>query len=122
MLLQIPVENAIKHGLRGKSGAKRLNIRIRKGEKDIEIVIWDNGGGYRSTGSHASASAGTGTGMKVITRTLQLLNAYNRSPIVMKINNVMIKDEARCEVYFKLPLDYSYELRKQKKSFYGTTD
>lgn len=122
MLLQIPVENAIKHGLRGKSGAKRLNIRIRKGEKDIEIVIWDNGGGYRSTGSHASASAGTGTGMKVITRTLQLLNAYNRSPIVMKINNVMIKDEAGCEVYFKLPLDYSYELRKQKKSFYGTTD
>ena len=122
MVLQIPVENAIKHGLRGKSGAKRLNIRIRKGEKDIEIVIWDNGGGYRSTGSHASASAGTGTGMKVITRTLQLLNAYNRSPIVMKINNVMIKDEAGCEVYFKLPLDYSYELRKQKKSFYGTTD
>lgn len=52
--------------------------------------------------------------MKVITRTLQLLNAYNRSPIVMKINNVMIKDEAGCEVYFKLPLDYSYELRKQK--------
>ena len=26
--------------------------------------------------------------MKVITRTLQLLNAYNRRPIVMHINNV----------------------------------
>ena len=109
MLVQIPVENAIKHGLRGKSGRKRLNIKIVKTGECIVIVIQDNGGGFQSV---ASVSAGTGTGMKVITRTLQLLNAYNRFPIEMKINNVEIEHEIGCEVYFKIPLDYSFNLKK----------
>lgn len=85
--------------------------------REIEIFIRDNGGGYRI----GSGASGTGTGMKVITRTLQLLNAYNRRPIVMHINNVeMASHETGCEVYFRLPVDYSFELKKQKKPFYGT--
>ena len=117
MLLQIPVENAIKHGLRGKEGRKYLDIRIHRHADEIELFIRDNGGGYRL----GSGSSGTGTGMKVIIRTLQLLNAYNNRPIVMRIDNVeMEAHETGCEVYFRLPLDYSYELKKQKKPLYGT--
>lgn len=117
MLLQIPIENAIKHGLRTKVGPKRLSIHICQHTDEIEIFIRDNGGGYRI----GSGASGTGTGMKVITRTLQLLNAYNRRPIVMHINNVeMASHETGCEVYFRLPVDYSFELKKQKKPFYGT--
>ena len=117
MLLQIPVENAIKHGLRGKEGRKCLDIQIHRHADEIEIFIRDNGGGYRL----GSGPSGTGTGMKVITRTLQLLNAYNSRPIVMRIDNVETEaHETGCEVYFRLPLDYSYELKKQKKPLYGT--
>lgn len=117
MLLQIPVENAIKHGLRGKEGRKYLDIRIHRHADEIELFIRDNGGGYRL----GSGSSGTGTGMKVIIRTLQLLNAYNNRPIVMRIDNVeMEAHETGCEVYFRLPLDFSYELKKQKKPLYGT--
>lgn len=118
MLLQIPVENAIKHGLCGKTGQKRLDIQIHQYTDEIILSVRDNGGGYRAE----SSASGTGTGMKVITRTLQLLNAYNRHPIVMRINNIEIEEthETGCEVCFRLPLDYSYELKKQKKSFYGT--
>ncbi len=118
MLLQIPVENAIKHGLCGKAGQKRLDIQIHQYTDEIILSVRDNGGGYRAE----SSASGTGTGMKVITRTLQLLNAYNRHPIVMRINNIEIEEthETGCEVCFRLPLDYSYELKKQKKSFYGT--
>lgn len=117
MLLQIPVENAIKHGLRGKEGRKYLDIQIHRHADEIGIFIRDNGGGYRL----GSDFSGTGTGMKVITRTLQLLNAYNNRPIVMRIDNVeMEAHETGCEVYFRLPLDYSYELKKQKKPLYGT--
>ncbi len=114
MLLQIPVENALKHALGGKEGKKLLHLRIGQGEESIVISIRDNGGGYRAGG----VSEGTGTGMKVITRTLQLLNAYNRRPIVMRVDNVETEEhEAGCEVYFELPLNYSYELKKQKKHF-----
>lgn len=112
MLVQIPVENAVKHGLRKKSGKKRLLIRIVKEGENIIIVIRDNGGGFRNVNSVMASSNGTGTGMKVITRTLQLLNAYNRSPIEMKITDIEIEHETGCEIYFKIPVDYSFELKK----------
>ena len=101
MLLQIPVENAIKHGLRLKEGKRLLRISISRKDKFVEIVICDNGGGYH----RKSANKGTGTGMKVITQTIQLLNSYNRTPIVMSIQNVPIEQgEMGCEIRFVLPL------------------
>lgn len=108
MMLQIPVENAIKHALRGKEGKQKLWISIKKKIEEIEIVICDNGGGYRPH----SASRGTGTGMKVITQTIQLLNSYNHRQITMVINNVPTGDgETGCEIRFIVPLIYSYQLK-----------
>ena len=46
MIVQIPVENAIKHGLAGKDGEKELTIRISREGKGVRIVICDNGRGY----------------------------------------------------------------------------
>lgn len=113
MLLQIPVENAIKHGLRLKEGFRLLYIRVRRLADQVEMVVCDNGGGYRAT----SVNHGTGTGMKVITQTIQLLNMYNSRPIVMKISNVPIgeRKEMGCEVRFIVPLNYSYQLKKTRK-------
>lgn len=108
MLLQIPVENAIKHALRMKEGQQKLWIRIKKESEYIKIVICDNGGGYRPH----SQNKGTGTGMKVLTQTIQLLNSYNRRQIVMTINNVSVEGgEVGCEVCFTVPFVYSYQLK-----------
>lgn len=108
MLLQIPVENAIKHALRMKEGQQKLWIRIKKESEYIKIVICDNGGGYRPH----SQNKGTGTGMKVLTQTIQLLNSYNRRQIVMTINNVSVEGgEVGCEVCFTIPFVYSYQLK-----------
>lgn len=56
--------------------------------------------------------------MKVITQTIQLLNIYNSRPIQMKINNVFVGEEKEtgCEVRFVIPLDYSYQLKKTRKT------
>lgn len=108
MLLQIPVENAVKHALREKEGARRLWIDIRRKADEIEVAVCDNGGGYRAHSTHR----GTGTGMKVITQTVQLLNSYNRRQISMTINNVQVETgEMGCEVRFAIPLTYSYQLK-----------
>ena len=115
MLLQIPVENAIKHGLRLKEGKRLLRIQVRLLlDNQVEIVVSDNGGGYRKV----SVNHGTGTGMKVITQTIQLLNIYNSRPIQMKINNVLVGEEKEmgCEVRFVIPLNYSYQLKKTRKT------
>ena len=78
------------------------------------MLVSDNGGGYRKV----SVNHGTGTGMKVITQTIQLLNIYNSRPIQMKINNVLVGEEKEmgCEVRFVIPLNYSYQLKKTRKT------
>ena len=46
MMIQIPVENAIKHGLRDKEGEKRLSITVFRQDGNIIISIEDNGTGF----------------------------------------------------------------------------
>ena len=62
MMIQIPVENALKHALKDKEGLKKLWIDIKKTEAGICIKIRDNGGGYKVN----SANHGTGTDKKGI--------------------------------------------------------
>jgi hypothetical protein len=107
MLIQIPVENAIKHALRGKEGERRLWIDVHRSGTYICVRITDNGGGFKLN----SANRGTGTGMKVIMQTIQILNAKNKEMIETSVHNIPLPDgETGCEVSFHLPLDYDYSV------------
>ena len=112
MLLQIPVENAIKHALRMKEGERRLWVSVKlQSDGSYLLTVCDNGGGYRPS----SSNRGTGTGMKVITQTIQLLNLYNDSPVVMTVNNVdTLSGEKGCEVRYVIPAGYVYDLKKMR--------
>ena len=46
MIVQIPVENAIKHGLAGKDGKKELSVYVSRETNGIRMTITDNGRGY----------------------------------------------------------------------------
>lgn len=105
MMIQIPIENAIKHALKDKEGMKRLWIDIKKTGEGICVKVRDNGGGYRIN----SANHGTGTGIKVILQTIQLLNANNKKHIDISITNVQLEDgETGCEFAVFLPQGYDY--------------
>lgn len=107
MLIQIPVENAIKHALRGKEGERRLWIDVHRSGTYICVRITDNGGGFKLN----SANRGTGTGMKVIMQTIQILNAKNKEIIETSVHNIPLPDgETGCEVSFHLPLNYDYSV------------
>ena len=109
MMIQIPVENALKHALKDKEGMKKLWIDIRKNETGICIKVRDNGGGYRVN----SVNRGTGTGMKVILQTVQLLNVNNKEHIDISITNVQLGEgETGCEFTVILPQGYDYNLKK----------
>ena len=77
MIVQIPVENAIKHGLAGRDGEKELTVRVFREENGVCITVRDNGYGYFPQAT--STARGTGTGLKVLYRTIQLLNTKNKS-------------------------------------------
>lgn len=109
MMIQIPVENALKHALRTKEGRKCLWIKVYRVNNAVCITVTDNGGGFKPN----SSNRGTGTGLKVITQSIQLLNMYNKEPILMKIVNVPLENsEIGCEIRYSLPVGYTYEIKK----------
>lgn len=75
MMVQIFVENAIKHGLRGFNGEKCLGIAVER-RGDATVIIVENEG---NPSPRTDASGSTGTGMKVVTQTVNLLNERNAS-------------------------------------------
>ena len=107
MMIQIPVENAVKHALREKEGERNLWVSVCRRGNGICIKITDNGGGYRPD----SRNRGTGTGMKVIMQTIQILNNKNKEAIDVLVHNVSLQSgEMGCEVTFWLPDNYDYRI------------
>lgn len=107
MMIQIPVENAVKHALREKEGERNLWVAVCRQGNGVCIKITDNGGGYRPD----SRYRGTGTGMKVIMQTIQILNNKNKEAIDVSVYNVSLQSgEMGCEVAFWLPDNYDYRI------------
>lgn len=107
MLIQIPVENAVKHALREKEGKRNLWVSVGRQRNGIRIKITDNGGGFRPN----SRNRGTGTGMKVIMQTIQILNNKNKEAIDVSVCNVPLQGgEVGCEVTLCLPDNYDYRI------------
>ncbi len=88
LFIQIPVENALKHGLKPLTGEKRLTIQLKKVTNGVCIRINDNGPGFSAT---KSATAGTSTGMKVLHETIAYLNLKNTTKLSF---NVLDRDAA----------------------------
>ena len=107
MMIQIPVENAVKHALREKEGERNLWVSVCRRGNGICIKITDNGGGYRPD----SRNRGTGTGMKVFMQTIRILNNKNKEAIDVFVHNVSLQSgEMGCEVTFWLPDNYDYRI------------
>lgn len=82
MFVQILVENAFVHGLKGWDGHKSIHIEIDKKEKATSIKVKDNGPGFdiRSIGKKR-------TGLSVITQTIAIVNERNKSKMTFSLSN-----------------------------------
>lgn len=108
MIVQIPVENAIKYGLAGKDGEKELSVRVSREGKGIRILVCDNGRGYLP--QVVSSTKGTGTGLKVLYQTVQLLNTKNKNE-KMRFDITNRNDgQTGTQVSVYIPFHFSYEL------------
>jgi len=108
MMIQIPVENALKHALREKEGNKQLMIALTLMKLGILITIQDNGSGYFP--EKISNTKGTGTGLKVLYQTIQLLNLKNEQKIGIDISNLQGETTCGTKVEITVPRDYDFEL------------
>ena len=106
MCLQIPVENALKHAFDDDSPDNRICIEIRHRDRGIDIRVRDNGCGYDPGRQSAHASGSTGNGLKLLFRTIGLLNGRNAEKITFDIDN--LSDGKGTEVCIFIPYNYHY--------------
>lgn len=103
MFIQILVENSIKHGLKARKGRRLLRVCVTEDGKSCRITVTDNGTGFDIR--HRSPDS-TGTGLKVIRSTINMINHDSKRKIRLGIRN--LKDGgggiAGCEITLDLPL------------------
>ena len=93
MILQIPVENALKHAFVGmeESGEKpQLDVKIWIEDGMLRIDVIDNGcggvGAVAGMGARkANAAASTGTGLRILNSTIEMLNAGNARKLYFRM-------------------------------------
>lgn len=103
MFIQILVENAIKHGLKRRAGHKSLRVSVVMEGSRCNIAVTDNGAGFDIRHSDPNS---TGTGLKVIRSSINIINRNNKRKIRLGIRNLTGDDGkvAGCEVSLSLPL------------------
>lgn len=110
-ILQPFVENAIKHGVSGITGQGIINISFSIKEKNIHILISDNGIGYKASQELKKKSSlqRESKGMKIVEDRLDVLRSNYKMTIELKIT------EAQNPIDENLGTDVSIILNRIKK-------
>jgi len=87
MIIQIPVENAVKYAFDDQRPENKIDITISSDNGFLNIIIADNGKGF-DPGVYSVGNQGTGNGLKILYRTIELLNTRNQSHISFRIENL----------------------------------
>ena len=95
MIIQIPVENSLKHAFVGmeESGEKPLlDVKVWIEDGMLRIDVIDNGcggvGAVAGMGTRkTNAAASTGTGLRILNSTIEMLNAGNARKLYFKMQS-----------------------------------
>ncbi len=112
MIIQIYVENAIKHGLVPRDRGGKLNILLELNEGKLVIFVNDNGVGRRQSNLKNEESDSLGRGTEIFNSYFDLLNRFNKEKIKARIFDV-VDDEgnpAGTNVSIFIPLSFKYNL------------
>jgi anti-sigma regulatory factor (Ser/Thr protein kinase) len=83
MVIQPFAENAVKHGLLHKKGAKQLFIRFEKEEEHLKCIVEDNGiGRQKAAEIKARANRNKSFATEATAKRLEILNAYYENKII----------------------------------------
>ncbi len=119
-LLQIPVENALKHAFPhiGSDPTERkqdmvpfIRIHIRREGEATLLTIDDNGTGFQSAPTRRNDS--TGTGLRMLFRTVELLNQKNLRKMKLELEDRATLSQGKekgTRVSIAIPTDYTYDI------------
>lgn len=111
MIIQIPIENTLKYAFAKSKpeDEKRVDVHISLQSGGTAIRITDNGSGYHP-GEHREFKGGTGTGLKVLFRTIDLLNLKNKEKARFEIRNIPPESgKTGTETEIFIPFHYQFK-------------
>jgi len=111
MALQIPVENALKHAFPTPTDQSAIHIVVKRKNDGLFLSVTDNGCGY-NPGKVTPTGRDTGTGLRLLSRTLAILNQHNRRAATFSITNMPVPHRGTCtSLYF--PFGYNFSLSEK---------
>lgn len=108
MLLQIPVENAVKHGFTMDAPDHHLQVNIRKTMTGVDMEILNNGTAYSPFTQVRKGDAAGGIGMQVIFQFLLMMNMHNRHKIIFSITDRKAEGLPGTRVLIHIPDHFDY--------------
>lgn len=123
MIIQIPVENALKHafvGMEETGETPLLDVNIWVEDAMLRIEVTDNGCGEAGAIDRKKKNgfASTGTGLRILNSTIEMLNASNERKMFFKMqSNRGIPGEENApkkgmHVSIGVPCNYDYDVFK----------
>lgn len=116
MIIQIPVENALKYAFVGiERDNNQIIIDMSLSDGYINIRISDNGRGFVPT-AFAGSGKGTGNGLKMLYKTISMLNARNTYKIEFNISDISSSGRKGrgTLVTADIPVIYNYYYQKER--------
>lgn len=113
MMIQIFVENAIKHGIKKHTWEegedKKICIEVKQQDEQTIIEVKNNG----ELLNPQQDGGGSQVGLKVVKQTIQLLNEHNKHKMSFALMNYNEHDEQGCCAQLIIPLHYTYNISKE---------
>jgi signal transduction histidine kinase len=91
MLIQLHVENALKHGIRPKGFDGLLQVDVKREADYMKIEVRDNGVGRNA--EMLTKTDSTGKGMKILQQFFETYNKHNRLPIKQHVTDLFNDDK-----------------------------
>lgn len=112
MIVQIYVENSIKHGLIARDSGGMIEVKLDTDANFLIIKVGDNGIGRKSGMQNKSNPDSLGRGTSIMREYFNLLNKYNEEKITSETIDLKDADghPAGTEVQLFIPLNFKYNL------------
>lgn len=112
LIVQIYVENAIKHGLMGRESGGTLEVIITTEQHALHICVRDNGIGRKKSRATSDGKQSLGKGTHIIRDYFDLLNKFNDPKISSETIDLYSDDgtAAGTEVRISIPNDFKFTL------------
>ena len=112
MMVQMYVENSIKHGLISRDSGGMIEVTLNANTNFLIISVRDNGMGRKSVEQNKSKPDSLGRGTAIMQEYFNLLNKYNEEKIMSETIDLKDADgkPAGTEVLVFIPLKFKYNL------------